>query len=123
MAIPSEEKILAAGYFGRQHLIGSIANSGQPIRSGQAIASFVFKDINVDIYWATHSSWGTLLLIRTGSKQHNIKLASLAKSRGWQLKASGDGLFDAYKRRITGDDEEGIFKALGLPFIPPGERE
>jgi DNA polymerase (family 10) len=123
VAIPNEEKILAAGYFGRQHLIGSLASSGQPIKSGQAIASFVFNDINVDIYWATHSSWGTLLLIRTGSKQHNIKLCTLAKSRGWQLKASGEGLFDAYKRRIAGNDEEGILTALGLPFLPPGERE
>jgi len=123
VAIPNEDKITAAGYFGRQHLIGTIANTSRPIRSGQSIASFVFKDINVDIYWATHSTWGTLLLIRTGSKQHNIKLATLAKSRGWQLKASGEGLLDSYHRRIAGNDEEGILKALGLPFIPPGERE
>jgi hypothetical protein len=80
VAILNEDKITAAGYFGRQHLIGTIANTSQPIRSGQSIASFVFKDINVDIYWATHSTWGTLLLIRTGSKQHNIKLATLASS-------------------------------------------
>jgi DNA polymerase (family 10) len=123
VAIPNEGKLQAAGYFSRQSLIGSIANSGQPIRNGQAIASFVFKDINIDIYWATHSTWGTLLLIRTGSKQHNIKLCTLAKSRGWQLKASGEGLFDPYKRRIAGNDEGGILTALGLPFIPPGDRE
>ena len=123
VAIPNEEKIMAAGYFGRQHLIGTIAATDQPIRNGQAIASFVFKDVNIDIYWATHSTWGTLLLIRTGSKQHNIKLATLAKSRGWQLKASGEGLFDAYQRRVAGNGEEDIFAALGLPFIPPGDRE
>jgi len=122
VAIPNEEKLLAAGYFGRQHLVGALAQPGN-IKNGNSIASFNFKGINVDIYWATHSSWGTLLLIRTGSKQHNIKLCTLAKSRGWQLKASGEGLFDAYKRRIAGNGEEGVFTALGLPFIPPGERE
>ena len=121
VAIPNEEKIMAAGYFGRQHLVGALSQPGN-IKNGQAIASFVYNDINVDIYWASHSTWGTLLLIRTGSKEHNIKLCTLAKSRGWQLKASGEGLFDAYQRRISCNDEEGFFKALGLPFLPPGER-
>lgn len=122
VAIPNEEKITAAGYFGRQHLVGALAQPGN-IKNGIAIASFNFKGINVDIYWADHSTWGTLLLIRTGSKQHNIKLCTLAKSRGWQLHAGGQGLFDSYNRRLAGQTEEGIFTALGLPFIPPGGRE
>lgn len=122
VAIPNEEKLTAGGYFGRQHLISAIATSNME-RNGQAIAAFFYRDAPVDIYWATPSSWGTLLLIRTGSKQHNIKLATLAKARGWQLKASGEGLLDAYNRRIAGDTEERIFQALGLAFIPPGERE
>jgi len=122
VAIPNEEKLTAGGYFGRQHLVSAIATSNME-RNGQLIAAFFYKDAPVDIYWTTHSSWGTLLLIRTGSKEHNIKLATLAKGRGWRLKASGEGLFDAYNRRIAGDTEEGIFTALGLPFIPPGERE
>ena len=122
VAIPNEEKLTAGGYFGRRHLVSAIATSNME-RNGQLIAAFLYKDAPVDIYWTTPETWGTLLLIRTGSKQHNIKLCTLAKSRGWHLAAGGDGLFDAYKRRIAGNGEEGIFKALGLPFIPPGERE
>jgi DNA polymerase (family 10) len=123
VAIPNEDKILAAGYFGRQHLISAVAQNSAGQRNGPDMASFKYQGADVDIYWATPKSWGTSLLIRTGSKQHNIKLASLAKSKGWQLKASGEGLFGAYKRRIAVDTEESIFTALGLPFIPPGERE
>lgn len=122
VAIPNEDKLMAAGYFGRQHLVSWLATNNIE-RNGPALAGFKYQGANVDIYWATPESWGTLLLIRTGSKQHNIKLCTLAKSKGWQLKASGEGLFDAYKRHIAGDTEEGIFTALGLPFIPPGQRE
>lgn len=122
VAIPNEDKILAGGYLGREHLVSWVATNNIE-RNGQAIAAFKYQGASVDIYWATPESWGTLLLIRTGSKQHNIKLCTLAKNKGWQLKASGAGLFDAYKRRIAGDTEEGIFKAIGLPFIPPGQRE
>jgi len=119
VAIPNEEKITAAGYFGRQHLVGALAQPGN-IKNGQAIASFVYNGINVDIYWADHSTWGTLLLIRTGSKQHNIKLCTLAKSRGWQLKASGEGLFDPYNRHIAGNGEEGILSPWGCLSYPLG---
>jgi len=123
VAIPNEVKLLAGGYFGRQHLVAAIAESVAPQANGQKIASFSFKQISVDIYWATPETWGTLLLIRTGSKEHNIKLCTLARDKGWHLHASGEGLFDAYDRRIAGDTEAGIFAALGLPFIPPGRRE
>ncbi len=123
VAIPNEDKIINGGYFGRQHLVASIAESVAPQANGEKIASFSFKRISVDIYWATPETWGTLLLIRTGSKEHNINLCTMARDRGWHLHASGEGLFDAYGRHVAGDTEEGIFKALGLPFIPPGQRE
>lgn len=122
VAIPNEEKLMVGGYFGRRHLVGAIASSNVT-QNGKSVASFLYGDAPVDIYWATPETWGTLLLIRTGSKQHNIKLCMMAKKKGWQLKASGEGLFDAYNRRVAGSTEEGIFNALDLPFIPPGERE
>ena len=121
VAIPNEDKILAGGFFNVQHLVASI--TGDQPHGGHAYMACSYRRVSVDIYLAAPPSWGTLLLIRTGSKQHNIKLATLAKSRGQRLHASGQGLFDSYNRRIAGDTEEGIFKALGLPFIPPGERE
>lgn len=90
---------------------------------GSKIKRFKYKGVQVDIYTATPQTWATLLLIRTGSTQHNIKLCALAKVKGWMLKADGSGLFNEAGERIAGDSEESIFKALGLPFIPPMERE
>ena len=79
-------------------------------------------DIELDIYLATPATWGTLLLIRTGSAESNMRLASLAKQKGWQIKANGDGLFDEDGNRIAGDTEESIFEALGIPYQESHER-
>jgi DNA polymerase (family 10) len=86
----------------------------------------------LDIYIATPETWATLLLIRTGSKEHNIRLCSLAKQKGMYLKADGQGLFKANNpnpikedpgwERIAGDTELSIFEALGLPYKRPEER-
>jgi DNA polymerase (family 10) len=80
-------------------------------------------NITVDIYIATPSSWATLVLIRTGSKENNIKLCSRARTKGWQLKASGDGLFNEEGERIAGDTEQSIYEALGIPYQEPQERQ
>ncbi len=89
--------------------------------------------VMLDIYVATPETWATLLLIRTGSARHNIKLCSLAKSKGMRLKADGSGLIrwapnqteydNAADERVAGDTEESIFQALGLAYVPPEKRE
>jgi DNA polymerase (family 10) len=78
--------------------------------------------ISVDLYLATPATWATLLLIRTGSKENNIRLATIAKRKGWQLKANGDGLFDEDGNRVAGDTEESIYEALGMPYQEPERR-
>ena len=47
----------------------------------------------LDIYVATPETWATLLLIRTGSRAHNIKLCARARAMGMRLHADGSGLF------------------------------
>jgi len=79
-------------------------------------------NITLDIYIATPLTWSTLLLIRTGSKENNIRLATIAKSKGWHLKANGDGLFNEHGHRVAGDTEESIYEALGIPYQEPQER-
>jgi len=90
---------------------------------GPKIRRLVYKGALVDIYIATPETWATLLLIRTGSTRHNVRLCTRAKSLGLQLKADGQGLVDDLGKRVAGDSEESIFQALGLPFKPPEERE
>ena len=100
----------------------AVNTAARVLSGGKAIWTLEFRGAQVDIYFATSSSWGTLLLIRTGSKEHNVFLARRARSLGMELKASGAGLF-RNGVRIAGDTEESIFEALGLPYKEPEERE
>jgi DNA polymerase/3'-5' exonuclease PolX len=105
-------------------------------RGGNPPHTFATRDesISVDIYLATVETWATLLLIRTGSAEHNIWLASRAKSCGGRLHADGSGLelpgqYDPLAQRnvnmrvLRPQSEEEVFKALGIPFAEPRERE
>jgi DNA polymerase (family 10) len=98
--------------------IGTITQNGSKIKR----VLYHEEDIFIDIYFATPASWSTLLLIRTGSKENNIRLATIAKRQGWQLKANGDGLFNNHGDRIAGDTEESIYQVLGIPYQEPHDR-
>jgi DNA polymerase/3'-5' exonuclease PolX len=89
---------------------------------GEKLKRVSYNGVQVDIYYASEETWSTLLLIRTGSMESNIRLASLAKKRGWHLGANGDGLFDEKRQRVAGDTEQSIFQALGLEYKEPWER-
>ncbi len=99
-----------------------ITGLGPVKMSGSKIMRVTVASIQVDLYVAEPETWATLLLIRTGSKENNIRLCSRAKDMGWHLAASGDGLFDENGQRIAGDTELSIYNALGLPFQRPEER-
>jgi DNA polymerase/3'-5' exonuclease PolX len=75
----------------------------------------------VDFYRAKPSTFGIHLLIRTGSADHNMWLASYSISKGMRLKYS-EGLIKD-NTPIAGKDEKGVFSTLGLPFPLPTERE
>jgi DNA polymerase (family 10) len=78
--------------------------------------------IQVDLYRATVATWGILLLVRTGSKEHNVHLCNVAISKGYRLFYS-QGLVDKTGMVIAGRTEEEVFQALGTPFIIPQDRE
>jgi DNA polymerase (family 10) len=84
--------------------------------------NFEGVELPVDLYIATDTTWPTLLLIRTGSREHNILLCSHARRLGMQLKADGSGLLRNGEPVAT-ESEEDIFAALSLRYLPPERRE
>ena len=76
--------------------------------------------IQVDLRVVKEESYGAALMYFTGSKAHNIALRNIAVDRGWKLNEYG--LFDE-DLAIAGETEEGIYKKLGLQFVPPEMRE
>jgi DNA polymerase (family 10) len=78
------------------------------------------QGIQVDLWFATRETWGSVLMCRTGSKEHNIWLASRAKRMGGHWHPHR-GIF--LGGRVVGETEEEIYQFAGVPFIPPERRE
>jgi DNA polymerase (family 10) len=80
------------------------------------------EGIQVDLRVVEESSFGAALQYFTGGKAHNIKLREMASRRGWKINEYG--LFrESDDKRMAGKEEEDIYSALGLPWIPPELRE
>ena len=65
-------------------------------------------------------SYGAALHYLTGSKAHNIAIRTLGVKK--HLKINEYGIFRG-RRRLGGRTEEEVFRAVGLPWIPPELRE
>ncbi len=78
--------------------------------------------LQVDVRVVERGDYGSALHYFTGSKEHNVSIRDRAKRMG--LKVSEYGVFrEKTNRRIGGETEEEVFKAVGLPWIPPEMRE
>jgi len=74
----------------------------------------------VDLRILPQELFGSALLYFTGSKEHNIRLRTIARERG--LKISEYGVFRG-EERVAGRNEEEVYRTLDLPYIPPELRE
>jgi DNA polymerase (family X) len=135
------EAVVIAGSFRRmRETVGDIdilvaANAGSSVMkrfttydevhevlaSGPTRGSAVLKSgIQVDLRVVPKESWGAALVYFTGSKAHNIAIRRIAQDAG--LKLNEYGVFRG-DESIAGADEESVYKAIGLPWIPPELRE
>jgi DNA polymerase (family 10) len=80
------------------------------------------RGMQVDLRVVSPGDWGAALIYFTGSRAHNIKLRGRAVKEG--LKLSEYGLFDVETgKKLASRTEKEVYKALGLPWIPPTLRE
>ncbi|MDE3151670.1 MAG: DNA polymerase/3'-5' exonuclease PolX [Gemmatimonadota bacterium] len=88
---------------------------------GPTKASVVLRSgLQIDLRVLAAASYGAGLYYFTGSKAHNIAIRRLGQQRG--LKINEYGVFRG-KKRLGGAGEMDVFRAVGLPFIPPELRE
>ncbi|WP_437567731.1 DNA polymerase/3'-5' exonuclease PolX [Sorangium sp. So ce542] len=93
----------------------------QVLAHGATKCSVVLRSgLQIDLRVVPPASYGAALHYFTGSKAHNIAVRTLGVSRG--LKINEYGVFRG-DRRIAGQAEEDVFRAVGLPWIPPELRE
>lgn len=95
--------------------VQSVVSHG-PTRSSVLLKS----GVQVDLRAVGAESYGAALLYFTGSKAHNIAVRRIAVKN--DLKINEYGVFKG-KKRVAGRTEEGVYKQVGLPFIPPELRE
>ena len=76
--------------------------------------------LQVDLRVVEKTSFGAALHYFTGSKAHNIQIRRLGQQAG--LKINEYGVFRG-ETRVAGKTETSVFKAIGLPVIPPELRE
>lgn len=75
-----------------------------------------------DLRLVPRDSMGAALQYFTGSKAHNIALRDRAIRRGLKLNEYGVYRVDD-NTKMAGEDEAGVYAALGLAFVPPELRE
>jgi DNA polymerase (family X) len=100
------------------------------IGQGDTKASVVLDiGINCDLRVVDPSEYPFALNYFTGSKDHNVRIRSLAKTKGLSLNEYGFSSLDAEEKRgkakqaVKCVTEEDIYTTVGLPYIPPELRE
>ncbi len=88
---------------------------------GSTKASVVLASgLQIDLRVLDAKSYGAGLYYFTGSKAHNIAVRRMGQKRG--LKINEYGVFRGSKQ-VGGREEVDVFRAVGLPWIPPELRE
>ncbi|SEN01992.1 DNA polymerase/3'-5' exonuclease PolX [Nitrosomonas marina] len=91
------------------------------LSAGATRASVILKcGIQVDLRVVKVKSFGAALHYFTGSKSHNIAVRRIARKKG--LKINEYGVYQG-NRQISGQNEESVYAAIGLAYIPPELRE
>ncbi len=85
-------------------------------------------DLQVDLRVVPAPSFGAAWQYFTGSKAHNVALRQRAVDRGLRLSEyglfrGGEGEHPERGERLAGADEDGVYRALGLAWVPPELRE
>jgi DNA polymerase (family 10) len=100
-----------------------LPNVAEVLAHGETKSSVRLREgIQADLRVVEPECFGAALQYFTGSKQHNIRVRELAQRQG--LKVNEYGVFDEKtNRRIAGATEVDVYRAVGLPLVPPEIRE
>lgn len=78
--------------------------------------------IGIDVFSTEEDCWPVALVVRTGGKVTNQRIATAALRKGYRFRAYGDG-FDTPNGHIHCSSEREVFEVVGLTYKDPVERE
>jgi len=99
---------------------------------GPTKTSVRMNDLRVDLRVVVDEEFGAALQYFTGNKDHNITLRNHAIEQGKKVNeygvfdvsdVAGDAEGQRVGERLAGETEEGVYDAVGLPWMPPELRE
>jgi DNA polymerase (family 10) len=103
------------------HALGGIAGVSEVAGEDERRATLRFgSGTPVQVIVTPPQNLGAVLVQATGSEAHLEQLTAHAASRGFNL--AGAALWEG-SRFVPTPDEETLYRALGLPWIPPELRE
>lgn len=78
--------------------------------------------IPVDLFSTTLENWWVSLVVRTGSKETNLRLTNAAIERGRSLIAYGAGVRQPDGQITPAHSEREVFELCGVPYLEPQHR-
>lgn len=115
-AVPGYRKIIASRFI-------TLPMVAKVLAVGLTKISVVLKknEVQTDVRMVHDYEFGAALLYFTGSKEHNIRLRTIARAGGYKINEYG--IFDIKTgKRLAGTTEEEMYAFLKLRFIPPQQR-
>ena len=89
-------------------------------RGADNIMSGTLQGVPVDFFRAGAESYTSILIWRTGSRNHNIHCAIAARKQGMKIKRAG---IETPSGIIHPTTEHHFYEILGIPYIPPENRD
>lgn len=86
------------------------------------LAIHVASGMPVDLFATQPNRWYVSLVIRTGSKDTNLRLTTGAMKLGRKLNAYGTGVTMPDGSVVPAHSEEHVFWLCNVPYIPPDKR-
>ena len=94
------------------------------VRGGTKMSVRLDEEFQVDLRVVPDESFGAALQYFTGSKEHNVVVRGMAKSRNLKVNEWGVYKTDGDEQElIAGASEADVYAALGLPVFAPETRE
>ena len=122
MVHPGQDSALRS----RARLRSSVVTEGRDslvlrLPSGVQVDLWFAQPDTRDLLSSTPSTWGTVLLCRTGSREHNIRLCQRAQAMGLRW----DPIRGVFRgdQHVASATEDDVFAAIGLRHIPAALRD
>ena len=113
------EEWLTKGVLTKRPNINSISSWGRQNK----LAVHKATRIPLDLFATSADRWFVSLVVRTGSKDTNVRLAASALRRGLKLEAYGGVISRADTgERVQPQSEREVFELCGVPYLEPSQR-